>query len=87
MMQSPIEIQPAAPRRSAAARLILAAALFASAASALAQQGDAKAWKTGVEPAADAFSFTPPAGAEKLSPDALIEFDELPPGAPAGGSQ
>lgn len=46
-----------------------------------------KDWKTGVEPPEDAFSFTPPAGAEKLSPDALIELDELPPGATEGGSQ
>ena len=40
-----------------------------------------KEWKTGVTPPEDAFRFSPPAGAEKLSPDALIEFDELPPGA------
>jgi len=44
-------------------------------------------WKTGVEPAQDAFVFTPPAGAKQLSPDALIELDELPTGAPEGGSQ
>jgi hypothetical protein len=44
-------------------------------------------WKTGVEPAQDAFAFAPPAGAEKLSPDALIALDELPEGAPAGGTQ
>ena len=44
-------------------------------------------WNTGVEPAADAFSFTPPAGAKLLSPDALIDFDELPQGAPSGGNQ
>jgi hypothetical protein len=37
-----------------------------------------KGWKTGVEPARDAFAFTPPAGAEKLSADALIDLDELP---------
>ncbi|MEN8176646.1 MAG: DUF2092 domain-containing protein [Pseudomonadota bacterium] len=46
-----------------------------------------KEWKTGVQPAPDAFSFTPPAGAEKLSPDALIELDELPPEAPTGDTQ
>lgn len=46
-----------------------------------------KDWKTAVEPARDAFAFTPPAGAEKLSPDALIELDELPPGASEGGNQ
>jgi len=37
-----------------------------------------KGWKTGIEPAADAFAFVPPANATKLSPDALIELDELP---------
>jgi len=46
-----------------------------------------KDWKTGVEPARDAFAFAPPAGAEKLSPDALIALDELPESAPAGGNQ
>ena len=44
-----------------------------------------KSWKTGVEPAPDAFSFVPPAGAKKLEPDALIELDELPPAAAEGG--
>jgi len=44
-------------------------------------------WKTGVEPAADAFAFAPPPGAEKIAPDALVELDELPQGAPPGGSQ
>ncbi len=37
-----------------------------------------KGWKTGVEPAGGAFVFTPPAGAKKLSPDALVGLDELP---------
>jgi hypothetical protein len=37
-----------------------------------------KGWKTGVVPARDAFAFTPPAGAQKLSTDALIDLDELP---------
>ena len=46
-----------------------------------------KTWKTGVEPPKDAFSFTPPAGAQKLSPDALIELDELPLGAAEGEGQ
>jgi len=46
-----------------------------------------KSWKTGVQPAPDAFAFAPPAGAQKLSPDALIELDELPPGAVEGGTQ
>ncbi len=44
-------------------------------------------WKTGVTPEFDAFSFSPPEGAEKLHPHALIELDELPQGAPAGGNQ
>ena len=46
-----------------------------------------KSWKTGVQPAPDAFAFVPPAGAKKLSPDALIELDELPQGATEGGNQ
>jgi len=33
------------------------------------------------------FAFDPPADARKLGPDELIEFDELPQGAPAGGGQ
>jgi hypothetical protein len=45
-----------------------------------------KSWKTGVESAADAFDFIPPAGAELLRPDALIGLDELPVGAPTGGN-
>ena len=45
-----------------------------------------KSWKTGVEPAADAFTFAPPAGAQKLSPDALGDLDELPQSAPTGGN-
>lgn len=36
-------------------------------------------WETGVEPAAGAFSFSPPEGAEEVDADALIELDELPP--------
>jgi len=43
-----------------------------------------KSWKTGVTPARDAFAFTPPPGAEKLSPDNLIMLDELPPDSPTG---
>jgi hypothetical protein len=46
-----------------------------------------KSWKTGFEPARDAFAFIPPAGAQKLSPDALVGLDELPPGAPSGENQ
>ena len=46
-----------------------------------------KSWKTGVQPAPDAFAFVPPTGAKELSPDALVELDELPPGKPQGGNQ
>lgn len=46
-----------------------------------------KEWKTDIKPAPDAFAFVPQAGAKKLSPDALIELDELPPGAEEGGNQ
>jgi len=46
-----------------------------------------KSWKTDVKPARDAFAFTAPAGAKKLSADALVMLDELPPGAPAGGTK
>ncbi len=44
-------------------------------------------WKTDVEPGPEAFIFTPPEGAELLRPDALIDLDELPQGAPAGGNE
>jgi hypothetical protein len=43
-----------------------------------------KSWKTDVQPARDAFVFTPPVGAKKLSADNLIMLDELPPEAPTG---
>ena len=46
-----------------------------------------KDWKTDVQPAPDAFAFVPPAGAKKLSPDALIELDELPQGEQEGGNR
>jgi hypothetical protein len=46
-----------------------------------------KSWKTDVDPLPDSFTFTPPADAKKLDHNALIEFDELPPGAPEGGNQ
>jgi hypothetical protein len=46
-----------------------------------------KSWKTGVKPTPDAFSFVPPAGAKEIGPEILIELDELPQGAPAGGQQ
>lgn len=40
-------------------------------------------WETGIEPAADAFSFTPPDGAERVEADALRDLDELPPAGAA----
>lgn len=46
-----------------------------------------KGWKTGVKPAQDAFAFAPPAKAEKLSSDALIDLDELPQSESKGGNQ
>ena len=46
-----------------------------------------KSWKPGVQPAPDAFAFVPPTGARKLSPDALVELDELPQPAPEGGNR
>jgi hypothetical protein len=45
-----------------------------------------KDWKTGVTPAADAFTFTPPKDAQKLAADELVDLDELPPDA-AGDDQ
>ena len=46
-----------------------------------------KGWKTGVEPARSKFAFTPPAKAEKMSPDALIDLDELPQTKTEGGNK
>ena len=46
-----------------------------------------KQWKTGMDPSPEAFAFIPPAGAQILDPNALIELDELPPEAPQGGNQ
>ena len=45
-----------------------------------------KSWKTGIEPPADAFKFTPPAGTVVLDPNNLILLDELPPEAATGGN-
>lgn len=45
-----------------------------------------KGWKTDVKPAADAFLFAPPAGAQRIEAYALIGLDELPPAAPADGN-
>jgi len=46
-----------------------------------------KGWKTGFEPAPDAFAFTPPVGAQRIEADALVDLDELPQGAPTGESK
>ena len=46
-----------------------------------------KKWKTGIKPAGNAFKFTPPAGAKQLSPDDLIDLDELPRSATEGEKQ
>jgi hypothetical protein len=46
-----------------------------------------KSWETGIETSPSDFTFTPPADAKKLDHNALIELDELPPGAPEGGNQ
>ena len=46
-----------------------------------------KSWKTDVETTSDVFTYSPPAGAEKLDHNELIHLDELPQGAPEGGSQ
>ena len=45
-----------------------------------------KSWETSIKPTADTFTFVPPAEAEMLGPEALIELDELPQGAPTGGN-
>ncbi len=46
-----------------------------------------KSWKTNVKPAPDAFSFVPPPNAQRISPDALIGLDELPPETSTGAKQ
>jgi len=48
-----------------------------------------KDWKTDAVADADAFVFKPPTGATKVSLDssAMAEFDELPPGIPAGAKK
>ena len=46
-----------------------------------------KAWNTDVKPAPDAFVFLPPTKAQRLSPDALIGLDELPPEASTGAKK
>ncbi len=46
-----------------------------------------KTWKSGIRPAADAFTFVPPAMAKRLDANALAHLDELPPPAPTGENQ
>jgi hypothetical protein len=46
-----------------------------------------KNWKTDGKPGPDAFAFVAPAGATRLDPNALVDLDELPPGAPSGGTK
>ena len=46
-----------------------------------------KSWRTDIKVTGETFSFTPPDNATQLSHEALIEFDELPPGAPQGGTR
>jgi len=47
-----------------------------------------KDWITDVRPAAsNEFAFVPPAGSHRVSPEDLIELDELPPQAPTGDEQ
>jgi hypothetical protein len=44
-----------------------------------------KDWTTGADPVADAFVFSPPAGAVTLTPEDLVKLDELPESAPVEG--
>ena len=48
-----------------------------------------KEWKTDVPAEADTYVFKPPADAKKVDLDALamMEFDEVPPGTPAGAKK
>jgi hypothetical protein len=43
-----------------------------------------KDWKTDAPAGADLFTFTPPAGANKVPLEALVNFDEIPQGVVAG---
>jgi hypothetical protein len=46
-----------------------------------------KDWKTDATAGAEAFAFTPPAGANKVALDALVNFDEVPQGTIAGAKK
>jgi hypothetical protein len=46
-----------------------------------------KEWRTDAPIAADAFTFTPPQGANKVALDALANIDEIPNGVVAGGKR
>jgi len=46
-----------------------------------------KEWKTDAPIAADAFVFTPPAGASKVALDALVNVDEVPHGVVTGAKK
>jgi len=46
-----------------------------------------KTWKTGGKPSSKAFAFVPKEGLKKLNADELIDLDELPQGADAGGNK
>ena len=46
-----------------------------------------KEWKTDAPAGPDAFAFTPPAGANKVALEALVNFDEIPHGIVAGAKK
>ena len=46
-----------------------------------------KSWQTGVTSSLKDFTFTPPADAQQIDANALIELDELPHDMPQGGGQ
>jgi hypothetical protein len=46
-----------------------------------------KSWKSGGEAAPEQFTFAPSAGMTRLMPEQLIDLDELPQPAPAGGEK
>lgn len=46
-----------------------------------------KDWKTGTNPASDAFSFKPPEGSSKVAVTQLTDLDEVPAGVVTGGAK